>query len=127
MGKYPCFRKVHLIADVILSRRCAERTQGEKQMKATEAAVRAICATDPTLTPEQIDAAITALSHRPKTAAPRAYSIQETADLLGVSRRTIRAYARRGLLVPIKCGARSERAHAYTGASVEKLLKGGAE
>lgn len=93
-------------------------------MKTTETAVRAICATDPTLTPEQIDAAITALSHRPKNAAPRAYNAKEVADLLGVSRRTVRAYARRGLLVPIRCGAKSERAHSYTGASVEKLLTG---
>lgn len=96
-------------------------------MKATENAVRAICATDPTLTPEQIDAAINALSIKPKHTAPRAYSAKETADLLGVSRRTIRAYARRGLLIPIRAGSKGARAHAYTGASVEKLLNGGAE
>jgi hypothetical protein len=101
--------------------------QQGKKMKTTETAVRAICAADPTLTPEQIDAAINALSIKPKHAAPRAYSIQETADLLGVSRRTVRAYARRGLLIPIRAGSKGERAHAYVGASVEKLLKGGAE
>lgn len=96
-------------------------------MKATEAAVRAICATDPTLTPEQIDKAIAALSHRPKPSAPRAYSAKEVADLLNVSRRTVRAYATRGLLTPIRAGSKGERAFAYTGMSVEKLLNGGAE
>ena len=95
--------------------------------KATLSAVRAVLATDPTINAETIDAAITALSIKPKHTAPRAYSIEETANLLGVSRRTVRAYARRGLLVPIRAGSKGERAHAYTGASVEKLLKGGAE
>ena len=96
-------------------------------MKTTETAVRAICAADPTLTPEQIDAAITALTNKPKQTAPRAYSAKEAAGLLGVSRRTVRAYARRGLLTPIRAGSKGARAHAYTGASVEKLLSGGAE
>ena len=55
---------------------------------------------------------------------PRAYTREQVAALLGVNRRTITGYARRGLLVPIYSGAGSKRAQAYTGESVAALLAG---
>ena len=55
---------------------------------------------------------------------PRAYNRAQIAALMGCNRKTVTAYARRGLLVPIYSGAGGKRAQGYTGESVAALLSG---
>ena len=99
-------------------------------MRVTEDAVKAICATDPTIHSEQLKAALADL-HGEGTREmlqgeppPRSYTAAQVAALLGRSRRTVTLYARRGLLVPIYSGATGKRAQAYSGESVSALLSG---
>lgn len=93
-------------------------------MDSTITAIRAICGADPTLTPEQINAAVSALSSREKHQSLAVYSPIEVAGILGVKCRTVRNYEKRGLLVPIKTGAKGKRTRAYTASSVEKFING---
>lgn len=98
-------------------------------LKSTKEAVRAICATDPSITAVQVKAALAELDGegvREMTGEPppRSYSGEQVAKLLGVSRKCITNYARRGLLVPIYSGKQGKRATRYTGASVAALLDG---
>lgn len=101
-------------------------------LKTTKEAVRAICATDPSITADQLKAALIELDGEgvravTGTPPPRSYSGAQVAALLGVSRKCVTNYARRGLLVPIYSGAQSKRATRYTGASVAALLDGKAK
>lgn len=98
-------------------------------LKSTREAVRAICATDPSITAVQVKAALAELDGegvREVTGEtpPRSYSPEQVAALLGVSRKLVSQYARRGLLVPIYTGKQGKRARRYTGASVATLLEG---
>ncbi len=98
-------------------------------LKQTEDAIRAICATDPTITHTQIKAALAELSgnglrEMRGEPPPRAYTVAQTSALTGKSRRTLCDYARRGLLTPIYSGAKGARAQGYTGESVAALLSG---
>ena len=101
-------------------------------LKSTKEAVRAICAADPTINAVQIKAALAELDGEgvrevTGTPPPRSYSGEQVAALLGVSRKCVTNYARRGLLVAIYSGAQSKRATRYTGASVASLLDGKAK
>ena len=96
-------------------------------LKSTKSAVMAICGADPTINAAQVKAALAELDgegirEMQGEPPPRSYSPAQVAALLGVSRRTVGAYRRRGLLVPIYSGAQSKRATRYTGASVAALL-----
>ena len=98
-------------------------------LKSTKVAVQAICAADPSVSPAQIKAALAELEgegfrEMQGEPPPRAYTREQVAALLGMSRKTITDYARRGLLVPIYSGASGLRAQAYTGESVIALLSG---
>ena len=99
-------------------------------MQTTVNAIRAICATDPTIDKAQLDAAIIELEGkgtREMTQGkppPRSYTPAQVAKLIGRSRRTVTQYAQRGLLTPIYSGATGKRAQAYTGESVAALLNG---
>ena len=98
-------------------------------LKSTKDAVRAICATDPSINPAQVKAALAELDGEGiremiGEPPPRAFNREQVATLLGVSRKTITGYARRGLLVPIYSGAGALRAQGYTGESVQALLEG---
>ena len=98
-------------------------------LKSTNDAVRAICAADPSITTSQVTAAIAELDGKGiremlGEPPPRAYTREQVAVLLGVNRRTVTAYARRGLLRPIYSGATAKRAQSYTGDSVVALLSG---
>lgn len=98
-------------------------------LKSTREAVRAICATDPSITAVQVKAALAELDGegvREVTGEtpPRSYSPEQVAALLGVSRKLVSKYAQRGLLVPIFTGKQGKRARRYTGASVASLLEG---
>ena len=98
-------------------------------MKSTKDAVRAICAADLSITATQIKAALVELDGEGIREVvgeppPRAYTREQVAALLGVNRRTVTNYARRGLLVPIYSGAGGKRAQSYTGESVAALLAG---
>ena len=101
-------------------------------LKSTKEAVRAICATDPTINATQLRAALAELDGEgtremlQSEPPPRAYSPAQVAALLGKSRRTVTTYAKRGLLTPIYSGATGKRAQGYTGASVRDLLSGSA-
>jgi hypothetical protein len=95
-------------------------------------AIKAICAADPSVSAAQVKAALAELSGKgiremQGEPPPRAYTPAQVAELLGKSRRTISAYARRGLLTPIYSGATGARAQGYTGESVAALLSGKAK
>ena len=95
-------------------------------------AVKAICAADPSINCAQVKAALAELDGEGiremiGEPPPRAYTREQVAALLGVSRKTVTGYAKRGLLVPIYSGAGAKRAQAYAGASVAALLNGCAE
>ena len=98
-------------------------------LRSTLDAVKAICAADPSINAAQVKAAIAELSGEGVREVrgeppPRAYTPAQVAELLGKSRRTISAYARRGLLTPIYSGETGARAQGYTGESVAALLSG---
>ena len=98
-------------------------------MKSTMDAVRAVCAADPSINAAQVKAALAESSGkgvREMQGEPphRAYSRAQVGALLGVSTRTITAYAKRGLLVPLFTGGTGKRAQSYTGESVTALLSG---
>ena len=104
--------------------------------EAVKATMKAVCTTDPSLSAAQVTDAITAalaklagtgMQEMQNEPPPRAYTPKEVAALLGKSRRTVCAYARRGLLIPIYSGAEGKRAQAYSGASVVALLSGKAK
>ena len=107
----------------------AELKESQMALKSTKDAVRAICATDPSITAVQVKAALAELDGEgvrevTGTPPPRSYSGEQVAALLDVSRKCVTNYAKRGLLVPIYSGAQSKRATRYTGASVAALLDG---
>lgn len=98
-------------------------------MRSTRDAVKAICAADPSINAAQVKAALAELDGEGIREVvgeppPRAYTREQVAALLGVNRKTITGYAKRGLLVPIYSGAGGKRAQAYTGESVAALLLG---
>ena len=98
-------------------------------MRSTRDAVKAICAADPSINAAQVKAALAELDGEGIREVvgeppPRAYTREQVAALLGVNRKTITGYAKRGLLVPIYSGAGGKRAQAYTGESVAALLSG---
>ena len=98
----------------------------------THEAIKAICAADPSVSAAQVKAALAELSGKgiremQGEPPPRAYTPAQVAELLGKSRRTISAYARRGLLTPIYSGETGARAQGYTGESVAALLSGKAK
>ena len=98
----------------------------------THEAIKAICAADPSVSAAQVKAALAELSGKgiremQGEPPPRAYTPAQVAELLGKSRRTISAYARRGLLTPIYSGETGARAQGYTGESVAALLSGRAK
>ncbi len=98
-------------------------------LKSIMEAVRALCATDPSINAAQVKAALAELNGKgihemQGEPPPRAYTRAQVAALLGVSCKSVTAYARRGLLVPIYSGEGRKRAQAYAGASVTALLSG---
>ena len=98
-------------------------------LKSTKSAVMAICAADPSINAAQVKAALAELDgegvrEMQGEPPPRSYSPAQVAALLGVSRRTVGAYRRRGLLTPLYTGANGKRTRAYSGASVAALLSG---
>lgn len=101
-------------------------------LKSTKEAVRAVLALDPSITAVQVKAALAELDGegvREVTGEtpPRSYSPEQVSQLLGVSRKLVSQYARRGLLVPIYTGKQGKRARRYTGASVAAFLDGKAK
>ncbi len=98
-------------------------------LKSTMEIVKAACAADPTINAAQTKGALAELNGegiREMMGEPptRAYTREQVAALLGVNRKTVTSYARRGLLVPIYSGASGLRAQGYTGESVATLLSG---
>ena len=98
-------------------------------LKSTLDAVTAICRADPSINAGQIRAALAELCgdgvrEMQGEPPPRAYTAKQVAALIGRSRRTVTAYARRGLLKAIYTGDAGKRAQAYSGDSVRALLDG---
>ena len=101
-------------------------------LSVTQDIIKAACAADPSISAAQVKAALAELSGKGiqemrGEPPPRAYTPAQVAELLGKSRRTISAYARRGLLTPIYSGETGARAQGYTGESVAALLSGKAK
>ena len=100
-----------------------------EMLKSTRDAIAAVCRSDPSITAAQVKAALAELDGEGIREVigeppPRAFTREQVGALLGVSRKTVTGYARRGLLVPIYSGAGGKRAQAYTGESVNALLTG---
>ena len=98
-------------------------------MKSTKDAIKAICAADPSINAALVKAALAELDgegirEMQGEPPPRSFSPAQVAALLGVSRRTVGTYCRRGLLRPIYSGATGKRAQRYSGESVAALLSG---
>jgi len=98
-------------------------------LKSTRDAIKAIAATDTTINPAQLKAALAELDgegirEMQGVPPPRAYSRAQVATLLGVNPKAVTLYAKRGLLTPIYSGANGKRAQAYSGESVHALLAG---
>ena len=98
-------------------------------LKSTMEIVKAACDADPTINAAQRKGALAELEGKGVREMmgeppPRAYPRKQVAALFGVNPKTVTAYARRGLLVPIYSGASGLRAQAYTGESVAALLSG---
>lgn len=99
-------------------------------MKSTETAVKAIVAADPSITAEMTKAALAAL--RGETAAAvtdqtpidRALTPKQVAGILGVSRKTVTKYGRKGLIQGI--GSKDGRGaiRYYAASSVRAFLAG---
>ena len=102
-------------------------------MKTTESAIRAIAATDPSITPEQLKAGLDALSGKTATglmcSAPidRVLSPKQVAEILGCTRKTVLAYARRKLIRPIGTADSRGYFRRYSEASVRAFLAGNVE
>ena len=100
---------------------------------ATKTAVAAILKADPTITTEQVQAALEAASGTttPNAILPLARAVRpkDAAAALGVCPRTLRRYANAGLLKPVFRGTgKNRRAVAYTADSINAFVNGkGAE
>lgn len=76
-------------------------------LKSTETAIRAIVATDPSISPESLKAGLRVFAGigggdaTPREPIDRAVTRQEAAHLLGVNVKTITSYVRAGRLTPI--------------------------
>ena len=96
----------------------------------TKAVFLAVCKGDPTITTEQQEAALLALeSNHTATgdAAPdpgRVLRPKEVAARLGVSRKTLCAYGKRGLLDSVYAADKPNRRLGYTEASVRAFISG---
>lgn len=102
-------------------------------LKSTETAVRAICATDPSITPEQLRAGLadlageTANTLTDQTPIGRALTIKQVAAILGVCKRTVRTYGRNGLIRGIGTKDKRGNIRLYSEASVRAFLAGDAK
>lgn len=91
----------------------------------TKKAFRSVCGLDPTITPDQIEAAIKYLDGRanaPCEPVDEAKTRQQVADLLHIQPRAVTKLCKRGMLTPVRTTAK--RVTRYTGASVRALLNG---
>ena len=101
-----------------------------KPMKATLDAVTAIASTDPAITAERLKAALADLcgesvcSVLKEEPLARAYTAEQVAAALGISKRQVTRIASNGWLKGVYTGARGLRARCYTGESVKALLEG---
>lgn len=96
-----------------------------------EAALAAVVTADPTVTPERVKNALAALDG--VTAAdiglarseppPRILAPEVVAELMHVSTRSLRTYARRGDIRRAHIGGKNQRAHGYWEDSVRDFLK----
>lgn len=95
----------------------------------TKAVLVALCKGDPTITTEQQEAALLALesSTAAGDGAPdpgRVLRPKEVAARLGVSRKTLCAYGKRGLLASVYAADKTNRRLGYTEASVRAFISG---
>ena len=93
----------------------------------TKAIILAAAKADETITPEQIANAITALKgdasvgEKPPSRVVRP---REVAKRLGVSRKTLCSYGKRGLLASVYAPDKPSRRLGYTEESVERFING---
>jgi len=106
-----------------------ERTVAE-MLPSIETATRALWKTDPSITPEQAQAAMDALTGQTVAglAVPvpidRALTRQQVAEMLAVKPHTVSDYARKGLIKAFRFGAKGKLASGYSAESVRALLSG---
>lgn len=100
-------------------------------LNSTKTAVAAILQTDPSITREQIKAALNVLNGRTSAGlavdAPtdRSLTRQQTAEILGVKPHTVSDYARKGLIRAFRFGKQGKLASGYSAESVRALLERG--
>ena len=99
-------------------------------LDSTKTAIRAIAQADPSVTKEQLDAALDALAGN--TAAglvvamptDRVVNRKQAAEILGVKPHTVSDYCRRGWIRPIRLGAKGKIAAGYSLESIRALVEG---
>lgn len=102
-------------------------------MQSTQTAIRAIAATDPSITPEQLRAGFEALSGKTASGlidgAPigRALSPKQVAEIIGCTKKTVLAYARRKLIQPIGTADSRGYFRRYSEKSVREFISGDAK
>lgn len=95
----------------------------------TKSVLAAIFKGDPTITTEQQEAALLALNTNPAAGdgAPdpgRVLRPKEVAERLGICRKTLCDYGKRGLLVSVYAADKKSRRLGYTEASVRAFISG---
>ena len=99
-------------------------------LESTKTAIRAIAQADPSVTKEQLDAALDALAGNTAAGlvAPiptdRVVTRRQAAEILGVKPHTVSDYCRRGWIRPIRLGAKGKLAVGYSLQSIRKLVEG---
>ena len=97
-------------------------------LKTTEKAIGALLACDPSITQEQIRSAIATLSGKASdaltdpTPIDRALPRDAVAKILGVSKRTVTLYARRGIIKACRFGKDGKRAVGYSEKSIREAM-----
>jgi len=98
-------------------------------LDSTKSAIEAVLRCDPSITEGQRRAALDALTGQTAAAiadrAPidRVLKRETVAEILGVSRRTVSEYARRGLIKSVRNGEHGKRANGFSERSVRELLE----
>ncbi len=99
-------------------------------LDSTKTAIRAIAQADPSVTKEQLDAALDALAGNTAAGlvAPvpidRVVNRKQAAEILNIKPHTVSDYCKRGWIRPIRLGAKGKLAVGYSLESIRTLMEG---
>lgn len=97
-------------------------------LDSTRTAIRAICSTDPSVTREQLDAALDALVSAvqiERAPLDPVVSVQDACKLCGgIDRHTLLSWSKRGLIQAVRTGKGAGRVTGYLKSSIRRFLNG---